>query len=76
MAKNQNKILIAENLTDYDISKAEALGIKGIISVDDLSLNNEIFGAQIQNKDIEKIFELKLPFCFIDKERSKIVFYA
>jgi len=24
----QNKILIAENLTDYDISKAEALGIK------------------------------------------------
>lgn len=72
----QNKILIAENLTDYDISKAEALGIKGIVNADDLSLNNEIFCAQILEKDIEKIFDLKLPFCFIDKERSKIVFYA
>lgn len=72
----QNKILIAENLTDYDISKAEALGIKGIASTDNLCENSEVLCAQIQKKDIEKIFDLKLPYCFIDKERSKIVFYA
>ncbi|OGK26237.1 hypothetical protein A3C28_03535 [Candidatus Roizmanbacteria bacterium RIFCSPHIGHO2_02_FULL_39_9] len=58
-------------------SKAEALGIKGMITFKDFQEKPAIHLALLKNTaDLAKIFSLSLPYCVITKESSKIYFYS
>lgn len=73
----KNKIIIAESLSSYLQSKAEAIGSLGFVTLrktDDMIL---LKFAQLKNiDDIKKIFVLNFPYCFIDAASFRIVFYA
>ncbi|OGK19049.1 hypothetical protein A2866_00390 [Candidatus Roizmanbacteria bacterium RIFCSPHIGHO2_01_FULL_39_8] len=72
-----DKILVIESLSSYMASKAEALGIKGMITFKDFQEKPAIHLALLKNTaDLAKIFSLSLPYCVITKESSKIYFYS
>lgn len=71
-----NKIMITESITPYLLTKAEALGIKGFISLKNPPQDSNLAKVQIKNiDDFKKIFHLNLPYCLINKQYSKIYFY-
>src|SRR3989344_5524482 len=71
-----NKILVIESVTPYLLTKAEALGIEGFVSLKSPLQDSTIAKAQIRNiDDFKKVFPLNLPYCLINKQYSKIYFY-
>lgn len=74
--QTSNKIMIIESVASYIITKAEALGIKGFITLKNPPQDSILPKGQIKNiDDFNKILHLKLPNCFIDKYNNKIYFY-
>ncbi|MBI4225484.1 hypothetical protein HY612_00015 [Candidatus Roizmanbacteria bacterium] len=71
-----NKIMVIESITTYLKTKAEALGIKGFITLKSPPQDSDVPKAQIKNiEDFKKILQINLPYCLIDKQYSKIYFY-
>lgn len=71
-----NKIMVCEIITPYLLTKTEALGIKGFITLRSISPDSNLAKAQIKNiEDFKKVFHLNLPYCLINKQYSKIYFY-
>ncbi len=69
-------IVVSEHINAYLLTKFEVLGAKGFVTTNSLPEEYE-HSAQIKNlDDVEKIFGLQFPYCFIDKNRSTIVFYS
>ncbi|OGK12494.1 hypothetical protein A3C98_01375 [Candidatus Roizmanbacteria bacterium RIFCSPHIGHO2_02_FULL_37_15] len=71
-----NKIMIAEVVDVYLKTKAEALGIRGFVTMRVPPQNSDLPEAQIKTiEDFKQILKLNLPYCLIDKQYSKIYFY-
>jgi len=71
------KIVIAKKLASYDLSKLEALGIDGFVTVDSAVGDRSIPYAKLSKaEDFEKISKLKFQYCIIDKKKSIIYFYS
>ena len=74
--QTSNKIMVIESITPYLKTKAEALGIRGFVTLKKLSQDSNLPHAQIKNiEDFKKILHLNFPYCLIDKQYSKIYFY-
>ena len=74
--QTSNKIMVIESITSYLKTKAEALGIKGFVTLKNPPQDSNLPKAQIKNiEDFKKIFHLNYPYCLIDKQYSKIYFY-
>ncbi|KKQ01772.1 MAG: hypothetical protein US11_C0004G0042 [Candidatus Roizmanbacteria bacterium GW2011_GWA2_36_23] len=72
----QNKIVLTEMFSSYFQSKTEALGTKGFVSLMNLPDISDLPHAQLKRvEDFKIINNLHLPYCFINSERSIIVFY-
>ncbi len=75
--KTAAKIIVAATLTPYTQLKLEAVGITGFILLTKLGEKTDLPVAQIKNiDDFKEITKLHFPYCLIDKEHSKIYFYA
>lgn len=72
-----DKILVIGSISPYLQRKAEALGIKALITSKSNSIDPHVPQAQIENDlDFSKILDLSLPYCFVDKQSSRIYFYS
>ncbi len=72
-----NNVMVAESVDSFTQVKAEALGVKGFVTIKKIEDQTEgIEYAQLKNiADMEKIKKHDYPYCLIDKKNSKIVFY-
>lgn len=73
-----NKIIICEKIDSYNLSKINALGGKGIISLEkfeDEKININ-YGYLKNEKDYKKIIEKKLPYCTVISHSDTIYFYS
>lgn len=70
------KIIIVNSISDYFQTKAEALGAKGYVTLLKLPDPTELNQALIKNiDDIKKIIKNNYPYCIINKQDNKIIFY-
>ncbi len=71
-----DKILVIGSISPYLQRKAEVLGIKALITLKSISIDPHVPQAQIKDDhDFAKILTLSLPYCFVDKQSSRIYFY-
>jgi len=71
-----NKVVVAKELSPFLQTKAEALGVIGLVTLNKLEEAPDINFAQIKNiADVEKIQKLSFSYCLIDKKNSKIILY-
>ena len=74
--QTSNKIMVIESITAYLKTKAEALGIKGFVTLKTPPQESNLPKAQIKNiEDFKKVLHLNFPYCLVDKQYSKIYFY-
>jgi len=74
--QTSNKIMVIESIAAYLKTKAEALGIKGFVTLKTPPQDSNLAKAQIKNtEDFKKVLHLNFPYCLIDKQYSKIYFY-
>lgn len=70
------KIVIIDSISDYFQTKAEALGARGFVTLIKLSDPTELNQALIKNiDDIKKIIKDNYPYCIINRQDNKIIFY-
>lgn len=70
------KIILTDNISSYLQMKAEALGIIGFITLQDLPEKTSVAAAQVKNiDDMKKIRKLKFQYCAINGKSAKIYFY-
>lgn len=71
-----NSVLVRESISLYLKTKAEALGIKGFITLKNPPTAASTPYAQIKNsEDFKKILQHNFTYCLLDKQYSKIYFY-
>lgn len=74
--QTSDKILITESVASYLRAKAEALGIRGFVTLKNPPQESNLPKAQIKNiDDLKKIFHLNFPYIYADKSLNKIYFY-
>ncbi|OGK23811.1 hypothetical protein A2954_02980 [Candidatus Roizmanbacteria bacterium RIFCSPLOWO2_01_FULL_37_12] len=74
--QSSNKIMVTESVTSYLQAKAEALGIKGFVTLKNPPQVSNLANALIKIiDDFKMILHLNLPYCLINKQFSKIYFY-
>ncbi len=72
----ETKVAVAESLSSYTLSKLEALGTKGIISLQNLEITTTLPIAQIKMiDDMNEILKQKFSCCTVDHKSSTITFY-
>lgn len=72
----ENKIIIAEKITPFTQIKAEALDVKGFITLENLSQKTDVNSALLKNiNDFKKIMKTKFSYCSIVSKSDKIYFY-
>lgn len=72
----EGKVVIARELSPFLQTKAEALGVKGLITLNKLEEEPDVEVAQIKNiADAEKIQKLSFPYCTVNKKNSKMILY-
>jgi len=70
------KIVIVDSISDYFQTKAEALGARGFVTLIKLSDPTELNQVLIKNiDDIKKIIKNNYPYCIINQQDNKIIFY-
>lgn len=72
----QGRVIVAESVGEYAQIKIEALGCAGFITLKKLSeatVCPKVLFSKI--KDYEDSMSHPLPYCFIDRATSKIIFY-
>ena len=70
------KILVADEITDFVQVKGEALGVAGYITLSKLPELTDKNHVQFKNiNDLEKVQKLNYPYCLIDKKKSLVIFY-
>lgn len=70
------KIIIVDSISDYFQTKAEALGARGFVTLIKLPDFTELNQALIKNiDDIKKITKNNYPYCIVNQQDSKIIFY-
>lgn len=73
----ENKILVSQNFSSLAVTKAEALGAAGFVSVHPLEDKTTVpHLSLLKTEDFERIGKSNLPYCFIDVKKSKIYFYS
>ena len=69
-------VVICENMTAYQKTKAEALGCTGFLSLNKLEGQSDAPSAQFKNiNDYKKAVKLKFSYCTLVSESSIIYFY-
>ncbi len=70
------KIIIVDSISDYFQTKAEALGARGFVTLIKLPDPTELNQALIKNiDDVKKITKNNYPYCIVNQQDSKIIFY-
>lgn len=72
----EGKVVIAKEMSAFMETKAEALGVAGLVTLAKLEETADVESAQIKNiDDIKMIQKSSFPYCLIDKKNSKIILY-
>jgi hypothetical protein len=70
------KIIITDKIDSFFQIKAEALGIKGLVTYEKLEEQTELKTAILKNiEDLKKIKKLSFPYCTVISQSAKIYFY-
>lgn len=71
-----NRVIVVKKITAYNQVKFEALGAIGFLVQDDLPDKTDRPVAKLKGvEDLKKIQTLQLPYCILDKKKSRIIFY-
>lgn len=72
----EDKIIVAEKINSFIQVKAEALGIKGFVTLQNLPQKTDINSVLLKNiDDFKKIIKNKFSYCIIISKSDKIYFY-
>lgn len=72
----KNQICLIESINEYNLTKLEALGSAGILTLREMPETASLPSAQIEQiEDFKKALEKKFTYCLIDIKSSKIFFY-
>lgn len=72
-----NHVVVAESLSGYTQMKLEALGARGFVTLRNMEDHTDLPHAHLkQIADFEEAAKHKMPYCFILKKSSRIVFYS
>lgn len=72
----KNKIVCAKSITEYDASRLEVLGVRGIITKHKLPSSVMAASAQIQNpQDFDSLAKEHHPYCIVDKQSTTMFSY-
>jgi len=72
----EGKILIFDSPTSFVLTKMEALGLKGMISLRLLTEESRLPMAQLRSiDDFKQILSQQFPYCLVNQKLSKIYFY-
>jgi len=72
----ENKIIFGEKISSFIQTKAEALGVKGFVTIQQLPEGTDLDFALIKNiDDFKKIMKNKFPHCSVTAKSDNIYFY-
>jgi len=72
----ERKILIFDSPTSFVLTKMEALGLKGMVSLRLLTEESHLPMAQLRSiDDFKQILSQQFPYCLVNQKLSKIYFY-
>jgi len=70
------RILIAESVSSYNQSKMDALGIIGYVTLMKLPEETDLPSVQLKTvQGLNDILKHEYPYCYVDSQSGKIVFY-